>query len=142
MALSPPTAAEKPFGSSIVHYFCKRFVGTANQDNLPRDKFAAGPGNAGARICPILPHLKSVNDVDDSDASSNILIKQIDAEAGNALQYRTCSWRKTAALLFSEYICLAIMSFPLSYSVLGLVPGVILTVAVAMLVLYTSLVVW
>jgi len=34
------------------------------------------------------------------------------------------------------------MSFPYSYSVLGLVPGLILTVVVAGLVLYTSLVVW
>jgi hypothetical protein len=49
---------------------------------------------------------------------------------------------QTAALLFSEYICLAIMSFPYSYSVLGLVPGLILTVVVAGLVLYTSLVLW
>jgi amino acid permease len=49
---------------------------------------------------------------------------------------------QTAALLFSEYICLAIMSFPYSYSVLGLVPGLILTVVVAALVLYTSLIVW
>ena len=49
---------------------------------------------------------------------------------------------QTAALLFAEYICLAIMSFPYSYSVLGLVPGLILTVVVAALVLYTSLVVW
>lgn len=34
------------------------------------------------------------------------------------------------------------MSFPYSYSVLGLVPGLILTVVVAGLVLYTSLIVW
>lgn len=34
------------------------------------------------------------------------------------------------------------MSFPYSYSVLGLVPGLILTVVVALLVLYTSLVLW
>lgn len=34
------------------------------------------------------------------------------------------------------------MSFPYSYSVLGLVPGLILTVVVAALVLYTSLVLW
>ena len=49
---------------------------------------------------------------------------------------------QTAALLFSEYICLAIMSFPYSYSVLGLVPGLICTVVVAGLVLYTSLITW
>ena len=34
------------------------------------------------------------------------------------------------------------MSFPYSYSVLGLVPGLILTIVVAALVLYTSLIVW
>lgn len=34
------------------------------------------------------------------------------------------------------------MSFPYSYSVLGLVPGLILTIVVAALVLYTSLVLW
>ena len=49
---------------------------------------------------------------------------------------------QTAALLFSEYICLAIMSFPYSYSVLGLVPGLIVTIVVALSVLYTSLIVW
>ena len=49
---------------------------------------------------------------------------------------------QTAALLFSEYICLAIMSFPWSYSVLGLVPGLILTVFIAATVQYTSLIIW
>lgn len=77
----------------------------------------------------------------DSDASVTIG-KQLELEEGNAIKYRTCSWQKTAALLFSEYICLAIMSFPYSYSVLGLVPGIILTIVTAGFVLYTSLVVW
>lgn len=78
---------------------------------------------------------------DISDASITIG-KQIELEANNVLKYRTCSWKKTAALLFSEYICLAIMSFPWSYSILGLVPGLILTVVIAGLVLYTSLTTW
>ena len=68
--------------------------------------------------------------------------RQMELESTNSIKYRTCSWPKTAALLFSEYICLAIMSFPYSYSVLGLVPGLILTVVVALSVLYTSLIVW
>ena len=34
------------------------------------------------------------------------------------------------------------MSFPYSYSILGLVPGLILTVVVAAIVLYTSLTTW
>ncbi|KAJ5975072.1 neutral amino acid permease [Penicillium waksmanii] len=60
----------------------------------------------------------------------------------DTINYRTCSWQKTAALLFSEYICIAIMSFPWSYSVLGLIPGLLLTLAIAMIVLYTSLTIW
>lgn len=56
-----------------------------------------------------------------------------------SIDYVNCSWQKTAGLLFSEYICLAIMSFPWSYSVLGLVPGLILTVFVSLTVLYTGL---
>ncbi|KAK3672239.1 hypothetical protein LTR78_007779 [Recurvomyces mirabilis] len=78
---------------------------------------------------------------DETDPSISVG-KQMELEAGNSIKYRTCSWYKTAALLFSEYICLAIMSFPYSYSVLGLVPGLILTVVIAALVLYTSLIVW
>ncbi|QDS74432.1 hypothetical protein FKW77_006178 [Venturia effusa] len=77
------------------------------------------------------------------DAESGTSIEALlAAEKDNVIKYRTCSWRKTAALLFSEYICLAIMSFPYSYAVLGLVPGLILTVVVAALVLYTSLILW
>ncbi|KAJ5741247.1 hypothetical protein N7533_010656 [Penicillium manginii] len=78
----------------------------------------------------------------DSSSTTESVGRQIEMEAENTIKYRTCSWQKTAALLFSEYICLAIMSFPWSYSVLGLVPGLILTVVIAGIVLYTSLIVW
>ncbi|KAI9928837.1 hypothetical protein MW887_002058 [Aspergillus wentii] len=78
----------------------------------------------------------------DSDAETESIGRQIEMESENSIKYRTCSWQKTAALLFSEYICLAIMSFPWSYSILGLVPGLILTVVIAAIVLYTSLTVW
>ncbi|KIJ51173.1 hypothetical protein M422DRAFT_157876 [Sphaerobolus stellatus SS14] len=67
---------------------------------------------------------------------------QIEAEKEHEIRYRTCSWQKTAALLFSEYISLAILSFPASYSVLGIVPGVLVTLGVAATVQYTSLVLW
>lgn len=102
-------------------------------------------GGSGVTIGPRIAELPEFvrNETSDSEDSSDaILNKQIAAEAGNDIQYRTCSWQKTAALLFSEYICLAIMSFPWSYSVLGLVPGLILTIFIAACVLYTSLVLW
>ncbi|OTB06840.1 hypothetical protein M426DRAFT_318549 [Hypoxylon sp. CI-4A] len=97
----------------------------------------------GPRIAPqIAPISIETRDSDSELSSDAILNKQLEEEANCAIQYRTCSWQKTAALLFSEYICLAIMSFPWSYSVLGLVPGLILTVVQALLVLYTSLILW
>jgi len=98
----------------------------------------AESGRKLSRVGPALP-----GTVADGDSESEMSVgKQMELESNNSIKYRTCSWKKTAALLFSEYICLAIMSFPYSYSVLGLVPGLILTVVVAALVLYTSLIVW
>ncbi|CAK7244191.1 MAG: hypothetical protein STHCBS139747_005726 [Sporothrix thermara] len=94
----------------------------------------------GPRIGP--PIAGNAFESDSDDSSAAILEKQRAQEDGCAIQYRTCSWQKTAALLFSEYICLAMMSFPWSYSILGLVPGLILTVVVAVFVLYTSMVLW
>lgn len=49
--------------------------------------------NPGGRICDVLPHLRAAA-YDDSDGSSDILLKQIEAESGNALQYRTCGWKR------------------------------------------------
>ncbi|QRG40331.1 hypothetical protein FDK38_004797 [Candidozyma auris] len=63
---------------------------------------------------------------------------KISEEVSPVINYQNCSWQKTAGLLFSEYICLAIMSFPWSYSVLGLVPGLILTVGISLTCLYTG----
>lgn len=67
---------------------------------------------------------------------------------------------QTAALLLSEYICLSVLSFPWSvqlpcnsnhnlakthlrsFSVLGIVPGIIITFSVAAMCLYTSIILW
>ncbi|KAJ5047110.1 uncharacterized protein L3040_002953 [Drepanopeziza brunnea f. sp. 'multigermtubi'] len=103
------------------------------------------PGADGPRIAPVLPHLRALEDgpkSDDDSQTTDILGRQLELQVNDVIKRRSCSWQKTAALLFSEYICLAIMSFPSSYSILGLVPGLILTAAVAAIVLYTSLTVW
>ena len=117
---------------------------TYTSDKKSRWAAAFGGENVhvGPRIAPIPDHLRAEQAEHSDDDAHAILEKQLASEAGEAIQYRTCSWQKTAALLFSEYICLAIMSFPWAYSVLGLVPGLILTVVVAAIVLYTSLVLW
>ncbi|KIV86790.1 hypothetical protein PV11_02378 [Exophiala sideris] len=96
-------------------------------------RIAPPPRNSSVAPPPVLA---------DDVSSQDEFTKLVEMEAEDAIKYRTCSWQKTAALLFSEYICLAIMSFPYSYSILGLVPGLILTVVQAGFVLYTSLIVW
>ncbi|KAI5953263.1 hypothetical protein KGF54_002634 [Candida jiufengensis] len=84
--------------------------------------------------------LSEQSDISSFDPDS-FLQKELDEDAQNNINYRNCSWQKTAGLLFSEYICLAIMSFPWSYSVLGLGLGLIVTVIVSLLCLYTGLII-
>jgi hypothetical protein len=67
-----------------------------------RRRFGNGDGKIGGRIAPVLPHLAEY-DFGNDDSGSDILGKQIELEAGNAIRYRSCSWEKTAFLLFSEY---------------------------------------
>ncbi|KAI0338348.1 hypothetical protein BDW22DRAFT_1401827 [Trametopsis cervina] len=89
---------------------------------------------------------KAVSDTDGVSEKLSAASGSSTEESRHAVRYRTCSWQKasdaTAALLFSEYICLAILSFPWSFSILGLVPGILLTIAVAATVQYTSLIIW
>ena len=84
---------------------------------------------------------ESVGSSDDEVLEKYLLAQQA-LEQENGIKYRTCSWQKTAALVFSEYICLAILSFPWSYSVLGLIPGLILTFVTALSTLYTGITIW
>ncbi|CAI6251364.1 unnamed protein product [Periconia digitata] len=120
--------SSNPIPTTMAHEYRDAEKGSLNGPDHDRTKSGV-PGAPG-------------HDTDGDETSSVGVGKQIAMESGNAIQYRTCSWQKTAALLFSEYICLAIMSFPWSYSILGLVPGIILTVVIAALVLYTSLICW
>ncbi|KAL1663023.1 transmembrane amino acid transporter protein-domain-containing protein [Schizophyllum commune] len=85
---------------------------------------------------------KGVDEYSEGTESLGDVGEQIAQEQEHHIKYRTCSWQKTAALLFSEYICLAILSFPWSYSILGIVPGILVTLGVAATALYTSLNLW
>jgi len=137
-----------PATTTVDNNIYEKGINTNSNGSYDMEKAQATRSNKGTgygkiqmnRIGAPPAHLVSTiaSDSSDTDSENSISIgKQVEMEAGNAIKYRTCSWQKTAALLFSEYICLAIMSFPYSYSVLGLVPGLILTVVVAALVLYT-----
>lgn len=132
MATKEKVADEAAFGTSGAFQ-------PANKEADPERRMSTNVGGRKlSRIGPP-PKLGSIAAGSDSGDEQQRLME---LEADNAIKYRTCSWQKTAFLLFSEYICLAIMSFPYSYSVLGLVPGLILTAVTAAFVLYTSLIVW
>jgi hypothetical protein len=64
----------------------------------PHPAFPRGSGNKNGRIAPVLPHLRGYDfGSDDSggdESSDAVLGKQIEMEADNAIQYRTCSWQK------------------------------------------------
>lgn len=78
-----------------------------------------------------------VKPVDDSDSTLGVIK---DAQEGGEIVYRTLSWQKCAALLFGEYVCLAILSFPWAYSTLGMAGGIIATLGVGICALYTGLI--
>lgn len=50
----------------------------------------------GPRIGPVLSSI-SLADSDSDQSSTTILDKQLAAEDGHAIQYRTCSWQKVRA---------------------------------------------
>ena len=60
-----------------------------------RSKYGNSDRSVGGRIAPVLPHLEGY-DFGSDDSGSDILGKQIEMEAGNAIQYRTCSWPKVS----------------------------------------------
>ena len=60
-----------------------------------RSKYGNSDKSVGGRIAPVLPHLQGY-DFGSDDSGSDILGKQIEMEAGNAIQYRTCSWPKVS----------------------------------------------
>ena len=78
---------------------------------------------------------------EESISTDDYLRKEIEVDQDHDINYRSCSWYKTAGLLLCEYICLATLSFPWSYSVLGLGLGLIVTVIVSLICFYTGLII-
>jgi len=84
--------------------------------------------------------------IDEEAKVKDVASELVDSDSEVALStgdinYRNVGWIKCAGLLFSEYICLAIMSFPGSYAALGLVPGLIVTAFIAAAVCYTGFII-
>jgi hypothetical protein len=56
----------------------------------------------GPRIGPVLEGI-NIGESDTDESSTGILDKQIALEAGNAIQYRTCSWQKVRPFTAHSY---------------------------------------
>jgi hypothetical protein len=59
----------------------------------------------GPRIGPVLSSISLASDSDTDQSSTAILDKQIAAEDGHAIRYRTCSWQKVCA----AYTCSSVI---------------------------------
>ncbi|KAL1412489.1 hypothetical protein Q8F55_000234 [Vanrija albida] len=71
-----------------------------------------------------------------SDAGSadvNVFAALVADEEGHDIKYRTLSWQKATLLLFGEYVCLAILALPWSFSVLGWVTGLIVQIGIGLI---------
>jgi hypothetical protein len=71
-------------------------------EEKPKYKFGHSDKNVGGRIAPVLPHLRGY-DFGSDESGEDILGKQIELEAGNAIQYRTCSWQKVSIWLSRRF---------------------------------------
>lgn len=85
----------------------------------------------------------SQQEEDEGKVTDNNTPQKLSDERGDVLgNPNGMSWQQVAALLGAEYISLAILSFPWSYSYLGLVGGVLVTIGVQAVVTYTSIILW
>jgi len=76
------------------------------------------------------------------DEEAIVTANEKDSISEGSIKVKQLSWIEAAGLMFTEYIVIAILSFPSSYSVLGMAGGVIATVIIGLVVLYTSHVLW
>lgn len=89
--------AQKKLDDAKIQQDLKQPLDSDNADleDARNTPYGTSNGSVGGRIAPVLPHLANY-DFGSDDTGSDILGKQIELEAGNAIQYRTCSWPKVS----------------------------------------------
>lgn len=76
---------------------------------------------------PYIAYEQPVGEDESITSADAAFAKQVSAEENHDIKYRSMGWKKCAALLFGEQVCLAIMALPWAYSVLGWVGGLLTT---------------
>lgn len=73
--------------------------------------------------------LDSSSDTASEDAIALLVAK----EEGHDIKFRTLTWQKATLLLFGEYVCLAILALPWSFSVLGWGVGLVVQIGMGLI---------
>ncbi|CAO1637356.1 unnamed protein product [Jaminaea pallidilutea] len=90
-----------------------------------------------------LSHRLDYGEEAQSVASTDGVFDQLaQEEDGHDIKFRTMGWKKAAALLFGEQVCLAIMAQSWSYSILGWGPGIAVSIAFGIFFWVTSYTLW
>jgi len=76
------------------------------------------------------------------DEEAVVQVNEKASLSDSSIKVKQLTWIHAAGLMFTEYIVIAILSFPSSYAVLGMAGGVIATILIGLSVLYTSHVLW
>ncbi|KAK9898346.1 hypothetical protein P389DRAFT_32478 [Cystobasidium minutum MCA 4210] len=76
------------------------------------------------------------------DEEAQVIVNEKESLSDSTIKVKQLSWIQAAGLMMTEYIVIAILSFPSSYAILGMAGGLIATVVVGLCVLYTSHVLW
>ena len=114
--------------------------GAPHQDDSSSDDLERSPKNFKKDGDVRQDIVEVSSDTDSEEALAIARAKE--AQEGGTIKYRTLSWQKTAILLFTEYVCLAILAFPWAFSYLGMAGGLLATFGIGLSALYTSLILW
>ncbi|CAO1623745.1 unnamed protein product [Parajaminaea phylloscopi] len=95
--------------------------------------------NVNEKALGHLPYGEEAQSVDSVDAAFAQLARE---EESHDIKLRTMGWKKTAALLFGEQVCLAIMAQAWSFSVLGWGPALVTTFLAGIFFWVTSYTMW
>ncbi|GMK57552.1 hypothetical protein CspeluHIS016_0403860 [Cutaneotrichosporon spelunceum] len=63
-------------------------------------------------------------------------------EEEHDIKFRTLTWCKATLLLFAEYVYLAILALPWSFSVLGWGIGLLVQIGIGLITSHTSYILW
>lgn len=75
----------------------------------------------------------SRNEKREKDPVTQVAIHNLEELPEGAAQFHKLSWQRLAVLLLCESVALGTLSMPRSFATLGLVPGILITVGIALI---------